>query len=195
MRGARSWLMRLMARLRGQHREGPVIVLLVEDEPQAAEAMRRALEGAGFAVAWHVSGEGALGHVRQGLRPAAVVADEYLTGPMRGLEVLRHLSVMLPRVVRVLVTGYPDTAMMRDAVGVAHGAFVKPFEMADLVAALVARLRGQPRLSPLTQRLEDSGEMLAWREATARHEAACEHHVQEMRLLTSEAPRRANGGA
>ena len=115
-------------------------VLVVEDEPKVAMALREGLESEGYAVSVAPTGDEAFARVNAGTFDV-VLLD--LTLPGRdGLEVLRALR-QRGRETRVLILTARDTLEDR-VTGLDSGAddyLVKPFAFAELVARIRALVR------------------------------------------------------
>lgn len=121
---------------------GGARVLLVEDDPQAAELMRTQLENAGYRV--EVAGSGEAGLTAAGAHPPdAIVLDVALPG-MDGFEVLRRLKA------DERLSGIPvffATIIDERQAGLALGAddyFVKPVDQAALLSALARTIACRP---------------------------------------------------
>lgn len=117
-------------------------VLLIEDEPNIAEAIRFILMRDGWQVSAEADGAGALERVREA-RPALLILDLMLPG-MSGLEILAALradpaTAALP----VLMLSAKGQARDREA-AVRAGADVfmtKPFSNAEMLAQVRALAR------------------------------------------------------
>ncbi|MDM7323461.1 MAG: response regulator, partial [Thermus sp.] len=81
--------------------------LLVEDDPQVGELVKRFLEKEGLLVEWVRTGRGALEQVWGGARPDLVVLDRGLPD-LEGLEVLKSLRELDPLLPVLLLTGKAD---------------------------------------------------------------------------------------
>lgn len=114
-------------------------VLLVEDEPNIAEAIRFILRRAGWSVTVEPSGTAALAHIGA-LRPAAVILDMMLPG-RSGLEILNDMRAD-PGLAAMPVLMLTARGQGRDreaaAAAGANAFLAKPFANADVVAALDA---------------------------------------------------------
>lgn len=116
-------------------------VLLIEDEPNIAEAIRFILGRNGWQVFVHIDGREGLAAV-QSVRPDVVILDLMLPG-MGGMEVLGHLrrdpaTHDLP-VMMLTAKGQGRDREAATRAGVS--AFMtKPFSNADMVAAVRALL-------------------------------------------------------
>ena len=118
----------------GRHDERPVI-LVVEDDPQAASLLAQYLLEADYAVVTTVTGEEALAHVANH-RPDAVCLDITLAGELTGWDVLSRLkedpaASAIPVVICTAGNGRADAA----ALGAADF-LAKPFAAGELHAAL-----------------------------------------------------------
>ena len=128
-------------------------VLLVEDDSQVGELVRRFLEREGFAVAWVRFGREALERV--GEEGADVVVLDRGLPDMEGLEVLKGLRSLDPLLPVLLLTGRADEESRVE--GLLEGAddyLGKPFSLRELLARIKALLRragkeGRRRFGPL----------------------------------------------
>lgn len=114
-------------------------VLLIEDEPNIAEAIRFLLSRDGWQVSTHGTGEDAVERVRE-LAPDVLILDVMLPG-QSGFEILRQLRA-LPELaaLRVMMLTAKGQARDRD-VAQDFGVDVfmtKPFSNAEIVAAVRA---------------------------------------------------------
>lgn len=110
-------------------------ILIVEDDPDNAEALRSLLQACGHTV--HVVGdaETAIAHGRA-LGLDVVLCDLDLPGPLDGLDVARTLRMLAPRPRLIAYSGYgqpQDLARSRDAGFDDH--IVKPAALARIVEA------------------------------------------------------------
>jgi two-component system, OmpR family, response regulator MprA len=117
-----------------------VRILVVDDDRALGEALRRALELAGFEVQLAADGVQALELVAQAL-PDAVVLDIGLPG-LDGLEVCRRLRRLGNRVPIMMLTARDAVADRIDGLDAgADDYLVKPFDVGELQARLRALLR------------------------------------------------------
>jgi len=123
-------------------------VLVVEDEPKVARALREGLEGEGYSVV--VAGTGEDGFFRASSEPFdLLILDRMLPG-REGLEVLRALrqkGLLTPVLVLTARDGVADRVEGLDSG--ADDYMVKPFAFTELLArvrALVRRGRGDQLL-------------------------------------------------
>ncbi|WP_306205581.1 response regulator [Actinoplanes sp. RD1] len=117
-------------------------ILLVEDDPQAAELLRTQLEHAGYQI--DVAGTGEAGLTAAGAHPPdAIVLDVALPG-IDGFEVIRRLKADA-RLAEIPV--FFATIIDERQAGLALGAsdyFVKPVEPAVLLSALARTVAKRP---------------------------------------------------
>ncbi|SOB92902.1 response regulator transcription factor [Rhodobacter maris] len=126
-------------------------VLLVEDEPNIAEAIRFILTRAGWGVAVEPSGSQAIARICEE-RPAAVILDLMLPG-RSGLEILAELraDAALSATPVLMLTARGQGRDREAATAAGATAFLaKPFANADLLAALEAMAGAEPATGPAT---------------------------------------------
>ncbi|MEZ0347228.1 MAG: response regulator transcription factor [Thermus sp.] len=134
-------------------------ILLVEDDPQVGELVKRFLEKEGLSVVWARAGREALREAFEGEKPDLVVLDRGLPD-MEGLEVLKALRDLDPFLPVLLLTGRADEDSRVE--GLLEGAddyLGKPFSLKELLARIKALLRragkeGRRRFGPLELDLE-----------------------------------------
>ncbi|MCB2124707.1 MAG: response regulator [Rhodobacteraceae bacterium] len=112
-------------------------VLLIEDEPHIAEAIRYILARDGWAVASHAEGQGALEAIRREA-PDVLVLDMMLPG-RSGIDILEDLRADpalsgIPVLV-LSANGQGEARMAAEGAGAARF-IAKPFANADIVAAV-----------------------------------------------------------
>ncbi|MFD2173662.1 response regulator transcription factor [Rhodobacter lacus] len=124
-------------------------VLLVEDEPNIAEAIRFILTRAGWTVAVEPSGHRAMARISED-RPNAVILDLMLPG-RSGLEILAELradaGLAATPVLMLTARGQGRDREAATAAG-ATAFLAKPFANADLLAALEAMAGAEPVSGP-----------------------------------------------
>ncbi len=120
---------------------GP-LVLVVEDDPRAANLMRLQLQSQGYRVEFARSAEDGLARAAE-LHPAALVLDIILPG-MDGWEMLSHLKDRSDTShIPVVIVSITDEAQRGFALGAAQ-VLVKPVTQAELLAALAAAGLDEP---------------------------------------------------
>ncbi len=122
--------------------ELPPLVLVVEDEPRAANLMRLQLESQGYRVEFERTAEEGLARAAQ-IHPAALVLDIILPG-MDGWDMLSQLKEQdNTRDIPVVIVSMTDEARRGFALGAAQ-VLVKPVSKDDLLAALAAAGLDEP---------------------------------------------------
>lgn len=113
----------------------PIRALVVDDEPQLADLMRRGLEMTGWHVATANDGFEALKIVRE-LNPDVVVLDIMMPG-MDGVELLQRIRTILPEVPALFLTA--KDAATDKVTGLEAGGddyVSKPFSMKEVLLRL-----------------------------------------------------------
>ncbi len=105
-------------------------ILLVDDESLVRASTAEMLESFGHRVCPAASADEALGLLRSGYRPDAVVTDHLMPG-RTGAELAREVRAAFPGLPVLLVTGYSSVAIADDLPVLA-----KPFRAGELNAAL-----------------------------------------------------------
>ncbi len=127
-------------------------VLVVDDEPVVADAIRLVLGDAGLAVETVPDAESALAHPALD-RCRLVICDLMLPG-QSGLEAVRAMRARRPQLPIVVITGYATAAHEEQALGSGAVAFLpKPFddsELLDLVRRALGRTDGAGGEEPRT---------------------------------------------
>ena len=116
-------------------------ILVVDDERAIRETFRRSLEGQGWRVAAAADVEAALGYVAQEM-PDLVILDLKMPG-MNGVEFLKRFREASPDAPVIVVTGYPDSGMMAEAMRYGPVMLLgKPVEEPQLLRAVHVVLNG-----------------------------------------------------
>lgn len=114
-------------------------VLLVEDDPSIREMLPNELSDAGLAVATAASAEAGLLAAREEQDvPRVLVTDVNLGPGMDGFGLASEVRKRWPSVVVLIMTGRPENVDRH--VPNASAVFIKPFEPAKLVTAVVSAL-------------------------------------------------------
>lgn len=106
-------------------------LLLVDDEPNVLNAMRRELAGI-YEVETFISPQEALRRARE--TDFALVVSDYRMPDMDGVTFLEHFSQMQPDAVRLILSGQADMDALIKAINVTHiyRFLSKPWDEADL---------------------------------------------------------------
>lgn len=111
------------------------LVLLVDDEKEFASIMAKRLAKRGYRVITANSGLEAVRLARDHDFEAAVL-DVKMEG-MDGIETLKTLRMLLPRLQVIMLTGHGSVEIARQAMSLgAHDYLTKPCELSDLMAKL-----------------------------------------------------------
>lgn len=114
-------------------------ILVIDDEPQLRELLRRQLEEAGFAVVTAANGEEGLAVFRR--RPVPIVLTDLLMHHGDGLTVIRTLCEAAPATAIIAMTGgnrdfQPNHLMEVATFDGADLLLHKPFTSQELLAAV-----------------------------------------------------------
>jgi signal transduction histidine kinase/CheY-like chemotaxis protein len=123
-------------------------VLLVEDEDEVAALVSEMLKELGYAVTRVASADAALGALANGRDIDVVFSDVMMPGGMNGLELTREIRRRRPALPVLLTSGYADV-VKRDAQAEGIALLPKPYQLADLAAAIervTHRVSGSPTL-------------------------------------------------
>jgi len=122
-------------------RERPPLVLVVDDEESFRETTRIFLESECRRVLTAANGEEALELIRR--EPVDLVLLDLVMPGMGGVAVLRELHRMDPELPVVVVTAYPDSELMAEALRYPPVTLLpKPVERKDLIRTVRRQLRG-----------------------------------------------------
>jgi DNA-binding response OmpR family regulator len=127
-------------------------ILVVDDEPEVGEAIRRVLERAGFSVA--VANSADLGLLALEEDQPDVIVTDVIMPKVHGLELIKIVRERYPRVRVIAISGggsfgllsyKPDAISTHAYLAAAREAgaeeiLTKPFDMGDLLAAVRRQL-------------------------------------------------------
>lgn len=120
----------------------PHEILICDDDPDIRGAMKRTLRG--YRVTESASPREAIEALKQQTFDA-IVSDFSLEAESDGLDLLQHVRVAYPNMVRFLVTGNRELDVATRAIneGSVHRYFAKPWDDEKLRAALEILLRSR----------------------------------------------------
>ena len=126
----------------------PYEILIVDDDPDIRRAMKRTLKGNTIVEAASPT------EARERLKAQrfdAIVSDFSLEADTDGLELLHHVKLLYPNMVRFLVTGNKEIEVVARAVneGAVDRYFAKPWDDEKLRAALEIVLHSRKRSDTL----------------------------------------------
>lgn len=127
-------------------------VIVVDDEKEIGEVIRRALERVGYETIVTDNAATALEHVRQ--RAPDVVITDVIMPKYNGVELIKSLRTQFPRVRVIAISGggsFGPLSYKPDAISThaflaaareagAHEILTKPFDLVDLLAAIRRQL-------------------------------------------------------
>jgi CheY-like chemotaxis protein len=118
--------------LQGSDNAGSVLV--VDDEPSVRRFACRVLREAGYGVREAVDGVEALTVVRSGYVEIDAVVSDIVMPRMNGVELLQSLSLEVPRLPVILMSGYDMNQLTRLGIVSPCGVLPKPFPPERLLA-------------------------------------------------------------
>src|SRR5687768_1686145 len=118
--------------LQGSDNAGSVLV--VDDEPSVRRFACRVLREAGYGVREAVDGVEALTVVRTGYAEIDAVVSDIVMPRMNGVELLQSLSLEVPRLPVILMSGYDMNQLTRLGIVSPCGVLPKPFPPERLLA-------------------------------------------------------------
>lgn len=116
-------------------------VLFVDDEKNVLKAIERLFMDDDLELLFADSAETALSTMELNPDVAVVVSDYRMPG-MNGVELLRRIYARFPQTVRMVLSGFADTAAVVEAINVGHiSRFIpKPWEGDELREAVISSL-------------------------------------------------------
>jgi DNA-binding NarL/FixJ family response regulator len=120
----------------------PCSILLVDDEPEILEALRRALRADDYELITTTSPTEAIAILAK--RHVDIIVTDLRMPDMSGLELVTHVRRKHPDVVRVLLTGFAtlDSALEAINEGAVGRYFTKPWDNDELRADIQEVVRG-----------------------------------------------------
>lgn len=111
-------------------------VLIVDDEENIRNALRRALRREGYEI--HCAAEAAEALEILGKTPIDLVLSDHLMPNMTGLELLEKVFTRHPETIRILLTGHADMRTAMDAInrGEIFRFLTKPWDDVELKVTL-----------------------------------------------------------
>jgi len=117
-------------------------LLVVEDDPEMRDLLRKVLEKEGYAVSVAPGTREAIASLSEA-RFDLVVTDLVMPGN-GGLEILRVIREGNPAFPVIIITAFGDWGSYSQALEMGAAAFIsKPLRMAELIAAIHAALAGR----------------------------------------------------
>jgi DNA-binding NtrC family response regulator len=117
-------------------------ILVVDDDAAIRKTLSKILEKEGYLVETVESGGKAIEASNERLFNAALIDIRLLD--MEGTELLEKLKKTVPKMVKIIVTGYPSLQNAIEAVNKgADGYVLKPFDVGELLAMIEKHLKRQ----------------------------------------------------
>jgi len=117
--------------------DGPLRLMLVDDEAGFTEVLAKRLRRRGFAVTVALSGHEAVAALDQGRFDAAVI--DFRMADMDGIAVLRHFKERAPELPVLMLTGHGSEEAVRDGLGAGAADYlIKPCDLDELLAKIAA---------------------------------------------------------
>jgi FixJ family two-component response regulator len=115
-------------------------IAIVDDEEPIRKALQRLLRASGLEAEGYASGQDFL-DAAAGQRPDCVVLDLHMPG-MSGLQVLRKLQAVTPRLPTVIITAHDEAETREQCLAAGACAYLrKPLEDRLLLNAISAAMR------------------------------------------------------
>ncbi len=181
------------AELPGEAEEGERVLLVVDDEPNVLTALKRLFRGERCRILTASDAEQAFAHLA--VHPVGVVLCDHRMPGTSGVDFLHRVRRMYPHVTRIILSGYADLGVMREAIntGAVYKFIAKPWEDDALRAAVregFERTELEQENQRLYRELREAYERLQGRERDlASHSHAADRlalHEQRV-LLTAQA--------
>lgn len=116
-------------------------VLVIDDEPSVADALKVILSDSGYQVAVAMSGGEAL--EKLGKRRFDLVITDVRLPDISGLDVLRHLRRSHPGVLAIIITAHHTPELAAESLSLGAVAVLpKPFSPSDLLTVIKTAFSG-----------------------------------------------------
>jgi two-component system, probable response regulator PhcQ len=121
-------------------------VLIVDDEPNILEGLRRALHREPYEILGAEAAESAIQILRRNVI-AVVISDQQMPG-MNGIEFLKQVRERFPTTTRMMMTGNATLEVAADAIneGSVERFFIKPVHPIDVALAIRRALKDRDLL-------------------------------------------------
>jgi len=119
-------------------------ILVIDDDREILKTFSAALKGAGYVVETAETGKDAIEKAKANFYNLALI--DIRLPDMEGIELLTALVETTPKMVKIIVTGYPSLQNAVEAVNKgADGYIIKPANMADLLTKVKQHLEKQEK--------------------------------------------------
>jgi two-component system response regulator PilR (NtrC family) len=117
-------------------------IVVIDDDETIRKSITTVLEGSGYLVDTARNGKEAIDKANSAFYNLALI--DIRLPDMEGTQLLTALKETVPRMAKIMLTGYPSTQNAIDAVnGGADGYIVKPARMDELLRVVKEHLRRQ----------------------------------------------------
>jgi DNA-binding NtrC family response regulator len=125
-------------------------ILVVDDDESIRKVLKTILEDEGYAVDTAGSGKEAIRKSHRKFYNLALI--DIRLPDMEGVKLLKKMRDTMPKMRKIVVTGYPSIQSAIEAVNQgAHCYIVKPFDMREVLAAIKKQLREQKKEKKYSQ--------------------------------------------
>jgi len=130
-------------------------ILVIDDEKEIRDLIGFVLRYE-YEVIIASSGKEAIEIIDNGENLAAVLTDHWMDG-LTGTEILAYLHKNKPEIGRILITGFPDLQVIKEAInkGHIHRFITKPWEVEELREIIAEEVRRHDALVRQKQLMED----------------------------------------
>ncbi len=118
-------------------------ILVVEDDPMVARHVTDQLAAFGYRVEYAQDGKAALARLAERDDIDLVFSDVIMPGGLSGFQLVEEVRRLRPNVGVLLTSGYIESAMQHQQLGVSVNLLLKPYCRAELASAIRAALAGQ----------------------------------------------------
>jgi len=125
-------------------------LLVIDDDKSITDAMSMMFERLGYVVDVANSGREAIQKSGENFYHVALI--DIRLPDMSGVELLTKLKESYPKMVKIIITGYPDLENSVQALNVgADGYVIKPFKPQELTATIKKKMKEQAESAATTQ--------------------------------------------
>jgi DNA-binding NtrC family response regulator len=125
-------------------------ILMVDDDEHICRVMSLILEGEGFEVETAFTGENAIKKSKARAYDAAIL--DIRLPDMEGTKVLKAMREISPKMVKIMLTGYPNLQNAVDSLNFGADAYLmKPPNPEDIINSLRQKLQERKEEEPATE--------------------------------------------
>lgn len=125
-------------------------LLVIDDDKSITDAMSMMFERLGYIVDVANNGREAIQKSGENFYHVALI--DIRLPDMSGVELLTKLKESYPKMVKIIITGYPDLENSVQALNVgADGYVIKPFKPQELTATIKKKIKEQAESAATTQ--------------------------------------------